>query len=161
MLILANYFWFLNITLSSKTWHQFGLNQPTDMFDHSTESWEQGEEDRTWAGGLRRLWRPNKTTKYFTAKFSGHGCSLCNIYSEKVCGTISSLEMQPSQPAPAAAGLGQASDTATSSGLGQTSNLYHHQDNYTHRNYQDNTCSSSQIKWFCLDWWWGFKLQIF
>ena len=60
LLILANYFWFLNITLSSKTCHQFGLNQPTDMFDHSTESWEQGEEDRTWAGGLRRLWRPKK-----------------------------------------------------------------------------------------------------
>lgn len=65
--------------------------------------------------------------------------------SEKVCGTISSLEMQPSQPAPAAAGLGQASDTATSSGLGQTSKLYHHQDNYTHRNYQEESDTEMDI----------------
>ena len=60
MLILANYFWFLNITFSSKNSHQSGLNQPTDMFDHSTESLKWGEKDRTWVGGLRRLWRPEK-----------------------------------------------------------------------------------------------------
>ena len=61
MLILANYFWFLNITFSSKNNHQSGLNQPTDMFDHSTESLKWGEKDRTWVGGLRRLWRPKKS----------------------------------------------------------------------------------------------------
>ena len=27
-----------------------GLTQPTDIFHHSTESWKQGEEDRTWTG---------------------------------------------------------------------------------------------------------------
>ena len=51
---------FLAFTLSSKNSHQLGLNQPTDMFHHSTESWEHGEEDRTLAGGLRTLWRPPK-----------------------------------------------------------------------------------------------------
>ena len=51
---------FLAFTLSSKNSHQFGQNQPTDKFHHSIESWEWGEEDRTWAGGLRRLWRPPK-----------------------------------------------------------------------------------------------------
>ena len=51
---------FLVFTLSSKNSHQFGQNQPTDKFHHSIESWEWGEEDRTWAGGLRRLWRPPK-----------------------------------------------------------------------------------------------------
>ena len=50
----------LAFTLSSKNSHQFGQNQPTDKFHHSIESWEWGEEDRTWAGGLRRLWRPPK-----------------------------------------------------------------------------------------------------
>ena len=50
---------FLAFTLSYKNSHQLGLNQPTDMFDHSAESWEQGEEDRTWAGGLRH-WRSKK-----------------------------------------------------------------------------------------------------
>ena len=45
----------LAFTLSSKNSHQLGLNQPTDMFDHSTESWEHWEEDRTWTGGLRTL----------------------------------------------------------------------------------------------------------
>ena len=55
MLILTDYFSFLNITLSFKNSHQLGQNQPTDKFDHSTESWEHGEEDRTWADGLRRL----------------------------------------------------------------------------------------------------------
>ena len=51
---------FLAFTLSSKNSHQFGQNQPTDKFHHSIESWEWGEEDRTWAGGLRRFWRPPK-----------------------------------------------------------------------------------------------------
>ena len=51
---------FLAFTLSSKNSHQLGLNQPTDMFDHSTESLKWGEKDRTWVGGLRRLWRPKK-----------------------------------------------------------------------------------------------------
>ena len=51
---------FLVFTLSSKNSHQFGQNQPTDKFHHSIESWEWGEEDRTWAGGLKRLWRPPK-----------------------------------------------------------------------------------------------------
>ena len=51
---------FLAFTLSSKNSHQFGQNQLTDKFHHSIESWEWGEEDRTWAGGLRRLWRPPK-----------------------------------------------------------------------------------------------------
>ena len=60
MLILTDYFSFLNITLSYKNSHQLGQNQPTDKFHHSIESWEHGEEDRTWAGGLRRLWRPPK-----------------------------------------------------------------------------------------------------
>ena len=60
LLILANYFWFSNITLSSKNSHQLGLNQPTDMFHHSTESWEHGEDDRTWAGALRTLCWPPK-----------------------------------------------------------------------------------------------------
>ena len=60
MLILTDYFLFLNITLSYKNSHQLGQNQPTDKFHHSIESWEHGEEDRTWAGGLRRLWRPPK-----------------------------------------------------------------------------------------------------
>ena len=46
---------FLAFILSSKNSHQLGLNQPTDMFDHSTESWEHWEEDRTWTGGLRTL----------------------------------------------------------------------------------------------------------
>ena len=35
------------LTLSSKNSHQLGLNQPTDMFDHSLESSELEEEDRT------------------------------------------------------------------------------------------------------------------
>ena len=48
---------FLAFTLSSKNSHQLGLNQPTDMFHHSTESWEHWEDDRTWAGALRTLWR--------------------------------------------------------------------------------------------------------
>ena len=74
MLNLANYFWFSNITLSSKLCHQLGLNQPTIMLHHSTESWDQGGEERTWALGLRRLWRSNKL---FSATFIGHGC----IYS--------------------------------------------------------------------------------
>ena len=74
MLNLANYFWFSNITLSSKLCHQLGLNQPTIMLHHSTESWDQGDEERTWALGLRRLWRSNKL---FSATFIGHGC----IYS--------------------------------------------------------------------------------
>ena len=38
---------FLCLTLSSKNSHQLALNQPTDMFDHSLESSEQEEEDRT------------------------------------------------------------------------------------------------------------------
>ena len=46
---------FLCLTLSSENSHQLGLNQPTDMFDHSLESSEQEEEDRTWSGGLRTL----------------------------------------------------------------------------------------------------------
>ena len=74
MLNLANYFWFSNITLSSKLCHQLVLNQPTIMLHHSTESWDQGGEERTWALGLRRLWRSNKL---FSATFIGHGC----IYS--------------------------------------------------------------------------------
>ena len=74
LLILANYFWFSNITLSSKLCHQLVLNQPTIMLHHSTESWDQGGEERTWALGLRRLWRSNKL---FSATFIGHGC----IYS--------------------------------------------------------------------------------
>ena len=39
---------FLCLTLSSENSHRlgFGLNQPTDMFDHSLESSEQEEEDR-------------------------------------------------------------------------------------------------------------------
>ena len=36
---------FIAFTFSSKNTLQSGLNQPTDMFDHSTDSWEQGEED--------------------------------------------------------------------------------------------------------------------
>ena len=52
ILILANYLWFLNITLSSKICRQLGLNQPTDMFDDSAESWEQEEKDS---------WRSEKT----------------------------------------------------------------------------------------------------
>ena len=51
---------FLAFTLSSKNSHQLGLNQPTDMFHHSTESWEHGEDDRTWAGALRTLCWPPK-----------------------------------------------------------------------------------------------------
>ena len=49
---LSDFLWF---TLSSENSHQLGLNQPTDMFDHSLESLEQEEEDRTWSGGLRTL----------------------------------------------------------------------------------------------------------
>ena len=51
---------FLTFTLSSKTSLQLGLNQPTDMFHHSTESWEHGEDDGTWAGALRTLCWPPK-----------------------------------------------------------------------------------------------------
>ena len=36
---------FLAFTFSSKNTHQSDLNQPTYMFDHSTDFWEQGEED--------------------------------------------------------------------------------------------------------------------
>ena len=46
---------FLCLTLSSKNSNWLGLNQPTDMFDHSIESSEQGEKDRTWSEGLRIL----------------------------------------------------------------------------------------------------------
>ena len=42
-------------TLPSKNSHQLGLNQPTDMFDHSIESWEPGEEDRLCFGGQKIL----------------------------------------------------------------------------------------------------------
>ena len=45
--ILQHFPDFLCLTLSSENSHQLGLNQPTDMFDHSVESSEQEEEDRT------------------------------------------------------------------------------------------------------------------
>ena len=54
---------FLSFNLSSKNSHQLGLNQPTVMFDHSKESSEPGEEDRTWAGALRTLQVPKKWRK--------------------------------------------------------------------------------------------------
>ena len=44
MLILTDYFLFLNITLSYKNSHQLGQNQPTDMLVHSIESKCQGDE---------------------------------------------------------------------------------------------------------------------
>ena len=46
---------FLSFYLSSKNSHQLGLNPPTDMFHHSLESWQQGEEDRTWARVLKAI----------------------------------------------------------------------------------------------------------
>ena len=36
---------FLCFTLSSENSHQLGLNEPTDIYDHSLESSEQEEED--------------------------------------------------------------------------------------------------------------------
>ena len=70
---------FLAFYFSSKNSNQSGLNQPTYLFDHSTESLKWGAKDRTWVGGLSRLWRPKKMTKHFTAKFSGHGYTMLEM----------------------------------------------------------------------------------
>ena len=51
---------FQYFTLSSKNSHKLGLTPPTDMVHHSIESWEPGEENGTWAGGLRGLQRSKK-----------------------------------------------------------------------------------------------------
>ena len=51
---------FLAFTLSYKNSHQLGLNQPTDMFDHSKNPEGEGKKIEHGTGGLGRLWRPKK-----------------------------------------------------------------------------------------------------
>ena len=54
------------------------------------------------------------------------------------------MEMQP-QPRPAGSlEMSEFTSATSDADGGQTSKLYH-QDNYTHRNYQDSKCSKSRI----------------
>ena len=61
-------------TLSSKNSHKLGLTPPSDMVHHSIESWEPGEEDRTWAGGLRRLQESKKWREMEAIMFYARQC---------------------------------------------------------------------------------------
>ena len=66
---------FQYFTLSSKDSHKLGLTPPTDIVHHSIESWEPGEENGTWPGGLRRLQRSKKWWEMEAIMFYARQCT--------------------------------------------------------------------------------------
>ena len=71
---------FQYFTLSYRNSHKMGLTPSTDIFHHSIESWEPGEEDRTWAGGLRRLQESKKWLETMVIMFYAWQCIYICVY---------------------------------------------------------------------------------